>query len=312
MVNRAREEVEECLQNDDLPRLHWVDNFAKYYASNSMFPNRELFKHCLWTAHGFKQLPLHFDLSWKNGADGESMAALPNIDELFTEVFLGNLTLDLNLLSCPFYDESFAVVRDVRRIPLKLVNTADPVEQAHLDNSWDGLMAFVPVEIHGENITTVDGLVTVFSYLQTMEGFGSATHRRWGQYSLLHVDVKIFWQLFRLLYSYPAFAGIRHDLFLIFGFWHAYHYAHVALWDEFRSTYLAAAFWSLYPSEKIMRRPKHSQSSTFFMWLRLAYPSFRDKLKAARLTIQTEFLKWQLFFVREVRSGKGLPLMFIY
>ena len=135
MVNRAREEVEECLQNDDLPRLHWVDNFAKYYASNSMFPNRELFKHCLWTAHGFKQLPLHFDLSWKNGADGESMAALPNIDELFTEVFLGNLTLDLNLLSCPFYDESFAVVRDVRRIPLKLVNTADPVEQAHLDHS---------------------------------------------------------------------------------------------------------------------------------------------------------------------------------
>ena len=62
-----------------------------------MFPNRELFKHCLWTAHGFKQLPLHFDLSWKNGADGESMAALPNIDELFIDVFLGNLTLDLNL-----------------------------------------------------------------------------------------------------------------------------------------------------------------------------------------------------------------------
>ena len=116
--------------------------------------------------------------------------------------------------------------------------------------------------------------------------------------------MKIFWQLLRALYCYPAFAQIRHDLFLIFGFWHAYHYAHVALWDEFRSTYLAEAFWVLYPAHRLMRRPKNTQSSTFFMWLRLAYPSFRGKLLKAIATLKKEVLEWQFSFIRARRDGK--------
>ena len=151
---------------------------------------------------------------------------------------------------------------------------------------------------------TTEGLLQVFRFLQVIEGFGTVGHRRWGNYSLLHVDVKIFWQLFRVLYSYPAFAGIRHDLFLLFGFWHAYHYSHVALWDEFRSTFLAPAFWMLYPEQKIMRRPKHTQSSTFFMWLRLAYPSFKLKLSSAIATLKDAVLGWQLSYVRALREGK--------
>ena len=285
-------------------RLHWIDNFAKHYASNSMFSNRDLFKQCLWTAHGFKKLPIDIDLSWKTIEGGDTVAALPNLNELLTDLHFTELTADLTLLSKAFFDASIVVLRDVRRIPLKVVATDDPLEQAHLDSSDDGLKHFIPVDIYNENITAIEGLIPIFRLLQNMEGFGILEHKRSGQYSLLHVDLAIFWKLLRALYCYPAFAGIRHDLFLIFGFWHAYHYAYVALWDEFRLTFLAKAFWLLYPTQKLMRRPKNTQSSTFFMWLRLAYPSFRDKLVASLATLKSSVLEWQLSWMRDRLAGK--------
>jgi len=235
---------------------------------------------------------------------GDTIAALPHIDEVFTDLHLEEVTTDLVQLCRPYYAESIAVLRDVRRIPLKVVQTDDELEQAHLDSSSDGLKHFIPVDIYADNITTTDGLINIFHKLHSIEGFGIIGHRRWGKYSLLHVDVKIFWLLLRVLYCYPAFAGLRHDLFLLFGFWHAYHYAHVALWNEFRSTFLAPAFFMLYPSQKLMQRPKLNQSATFFMWLRLAYPSFRDTLTASIATLKDAVLKWQLSFVRDVHKGK--------
>jgi len=213
MVLSVRAEVQNALLQDNMLRLHWVDNFAKQYASNSMFSNRDLFKQCLWTAHGFKELKIDVDLSWKMIADDDTVAALPHIDELLTEPHLVELTMDLIQLSRAFFDESIVVLR----IPLKVVNTGDPVEQAHLNSSHDDLRNFIPVDIYGDNITAVAGLMKIFRILQNMEGFGAPDHRRYGQYSLLHADMKIFWQLLRALYCYPAFAQIRHDLFLIFG-----------------------------------------------------------------------------------------------
>src|SRR6185437_1674077 len=59
------------------------------------------------------------------------------------------------------------------------------------------------------NVTKISGLVEVLKFGQSLEGFGSPTHRRFGKYSLLHVDVKIYWQIFRMLYSYPKLAPIR-------------------------------------------------------------------------------------------------------
>jgi hypothetical protein len=136
-----------------------------------------------------------------------------------------------------------------------------------------------------------------------MEGFGSDVHRRFGRYSLLHVDVKIFWQLVRLLYSYPRLVGMRHDLFLLFGFWHAYHYAHVALWNDFRHTFLGPVFFALYPDHKLMQRPKLTQSSTLFTWMRLAYPSIKSKLVAAIVELKQRLLSWQVQYANEIVSG---------
>ena len=114
-------------------------------------------------------------------ADDDTVAALPHIDEILTEPHLVELTMDLIQLSRAFFDESIVVLRNVRRIPLKVVNTDDPVEQAHLNSSHDGLRNFIPVDIYGDNITAIAGLMKIFRILQNMEGFGAPDHRRYGQ-----------------------------------------------------------------------------------------------------------------------------------
>ena len=111
---------------------------------------------------------------------------------------------------------------------------------AHLQASYDGLKHFVPVDIYSHNITAVKGLLHVLKILQNIEGFGDTEHAWVGHYSFSRCK-----NLLDVLYNYPSMAGVRHDLFLIFGFWHAYHYAHIALWDEFRSTFLAKCFFEV-------------------------------------------------------------------
>ena len=90
------------------------------------------------------------------------MAALPNLDELLTDLHLTQLTTDLIQLSKSFFDESIVVLRNVRRIPPKVVETDDPIEQKHLNSSYDGLKYFIPVDIYNDNITAIDGLMQSF------------------------------------------------------------------------------------------------------------------------------------------------------
>src|SRR5215467_10383649 len=51
-------------------------------------------------------------------------------------------------------------------------------------------------------------------------------------------------------------------------------------------------------------RPRLSQSSTFFTWLRMSYPSFRDDLLTARRTVKQRVLSWQREYVQAVRQGQ--------
>ena len=121
---------------------------------------------------------------------------------------------------------------------------------------------------------------------------------------MLLVDVSLFWQLLRILYSYSGLCGLRHDLFLCFGLWHAYHYAHVALWNEFRSTFRGPAFIALCPDQKLMRRPKLSQSATFFTWLRLCYPQLTGQLGEAIALTKKELLASYEQSLNDVCNGK--------
>ena len=296
----AQDDIRAEVHDDIYPRLHWVDNFAKYYASTSMFANKSLLQSCQWTAHGFKRLPKFCDLLWHRDLEGESIPALPHLDELLSDAHFQALTSDLQSLSRPFLETSIVYSRDVRRVPLKII------DENVTDSPADGLKYFVPVDMYSDNIATLQGLVSVLHVLQRQEGFGLLTHSRYGRYSLLHVDVKIFWQLLRMLYSFPEFAGIRHDMFLIFGLWHAYHYSYIALWHEFRHTFLAAAFFLVFPNQKLMRRPKLSHSATFCTWLRLAYPPLRAKLLAAIEEVKERLMSWQISHIQNIRLRVSL------
>ena len=118
---------------------------------------------------------------------------------------------------------------------------------------------------------------------------------------LLHADVAIFWQTLRLLYCYTGMAPLRHDLFLCLGFWHPFMYGHIALWSEFRHTFLGPAFFHLFSKQKLLRRPKLTHSSTFFSWLRLCYPSFRHELSKAMESVRQSLLKFELAHIRAIK-----------
>jgi len=204
----------------------------------------------------------------------------------------------------PFlYDASRIVQQDVIYIPIRPIATTEE-EAQHLASSFVGLTSFWPVDIYSDCVVNTPGLLKVLKQLMDLEGFGVAGHRRFGLYSILHVDVTIFWQLLRVFYSYSGLAPVRNDLFLCFGLWHAYHYAHIALWHEYRATFLAPAFFALFPREVLLRRPKLLQSVTFFSWLRLTYPHIRVTLQDAILNKRKELLDWEVKQLQAVREGK--------
>ena len=82
-------------------------------------------------------------------------------------------------------------------------------------------------------------------------------------------------------------------------------YAHVAIWNEFRHTFLADAFFVLFPNQKLMRRPRLTHSSVLFTWLRLAYPELQPILSDALLSIQKDMLAFELQHTRDIRDGKA-------
>jgi hypothetical protein len=255
----ARTLILDSIATDDCPRLHWLDNYAKCFAANAIFIDKELFKSMLWTAHGMKRLSSAQDMSWVAKPSGVWISALPNLPDLLHSQLLDDLFSKLSSFDRFQFDYSFAHLRNVVRIPLKPSPVSDD-EKTHLDSSTDGLRSFFPVDIYSDHVVSSAGLLAVLRRLQQLEGFSVHTHQRFGSYSLLHCDVAIFWQLFRLFYCESGMAPLRHDLIMSLGFWHPYMYGHVAIWNEFRHTFLAPAFFALFPNQKLLRRPKLSQA----------------------------------------------------
>src|SRR6185437_10700760 len=116
------------------------------------------------------------------------------------------------------------------------------------------------------------------------------------------------WQ-FRAYYSYSGMAAVRQDQLLLFGFWHPYHYAHVALWNEFRHTFLALIFFALFLEEKLKRRPSLTQSSTLLVWLRLANPAISALLGEQVDVMRQKMLDFDVEFISNIseKKGDGLP-----
>ena len=181
-----------------------------------MHIDKDLLQSVQWTAHGVKILPDKVNLRWHYTPDGaSSIPAFPYLDQLLDIQAHAVLLSNLRKVSFSQFETSIAVTRDVRRIPLKLdiAKAVDEKEAMHLKLSFDGLLHFFHVDIYPENIVAHRGLLQAFRRLQLLEGLGVEDHKRFGYYSLLHVDVKIYWDLLRFLYCYSGMALVRHDLF---------------------------------------------------------------------------------------------------
>ena len=96
-----RDAVLRIVSQDENPRLHWIDNYAKSFASSSIFMDKALFKQMLWTAHGMKVLPLQQDMSWVAKAPSGWPPALPNLP---------------NLLHRPTIDHLFSIISSFERL----------------------------------------------------------------------------------------------------------------------------------------------------------------------------------------------------
>ena len=100
------------IEDDLSPRVHWVDNYAKYFPSSAMFPDSALYNSLLWTAHAMKVFPAGVSMSWKL-QDGVPIPALPNLDVLFAPELCDSVIQVLGDIKQFAFHDSAMVVNQV-------------------------------------------------------------------------------------------------------------------------------------------------------------------------------------------------------
>ena len=275
--------------------------------SVGIYLNRDTFVSMLWTAHGVKIWPSPAPVSFAyRFAGDEVLRAMPRLSSLLSDDVVHRLEGELGVISIALHEISLSQQRHVRRIPLK-PPPISAAEAKYMAQSLDGLTAFEPVDIYDVNIQAYSGLLRSIRHCQSMEGFGLQDGPKTEEYSAMLLDVSTFWMAFRLLYSFTGLAPILCDMFIILGPWHTYMYSHVCAWSEFRSSFLASAFFSLFPNQNLFLRPRLMTSSTFFTWLRAAYPSFRQDLLSSLRTIRLLRTLYDIHYTNELKKRKLLP-----
>jgi len=231
---------------------------------------------------------------------------MPRLSFILSNEILTSLSDELKNVNIQYHQFAISVQRKVSRVPVKPMALSKE-EEEHMKQSLDGLSCFHPVDIYNTNIQAYDGLLRAIRKCQELEGFGSADSEKYDEYSCLLLDISTFWMAFRLLYSFTGLSSILHDSFIFLGPWHIYMYSHVLVWSEFRSSFLASAFFALFPKQNLFFRPKLVSSSTFFTWLRASYPSFRNKLLYALHLCRHLRDMYSVQFTRTLRKKKILP-----
>jgi hypothetical protein len=269
------------------------------FARNAMYYNRPQFQALQWTAHGVKKWPSVHSLRYVERKDN-IIAAMPFLLDIVDVSISDALYTQLLPINIHYFEQSISFTRDLRRVPIK-PNALTVDEKNHMSTSYDGFNFFFPVDIYTDNIASSEGLLQAFKRVQLLDGFGLHDHIRNGLYSMMVVDIAVFWSLFLILYSFTSLAPILHDLFLCLGSWHTYQHAHKLVWAEFRSYFLGSAFFCVFPDRPLWFAPHLEQSVTFFSWLRLSYPAFRPKLIKAIRDAKRAVLQSQLDYIEELR-----------
>ena len=259
----------------------------------------------MWTAHGVKLLPANVDMSIRK--EGKiSLPASPPFLELVDDIALGELTSRLRKIQHNQYEIAECVLRDVRRIPLK-PEGVDEIEVKHLSLSSDGLRFFHPVALYPHNCQSASGLIAALSQVSKMQNFISADAK---SYTVLNVDVSLYNMLMHVCYGVAGMQPILNNVFFLFGIWHCYLYVHTAIWDRFRSTFLADAFFALFPNTLLMRKPKLFKSSVFFTWLRISYLNFREELRETLDDLKIRYLAEDRKWPRDEKKTCSIESLF--
>ena len=197
------------------PSVGSIDNYARFLKANCLWYNQDVLKQILWTAHGFKSLSFDIPMTWKLDNKNHPIVAMPPLKVLLSSVAVNSLHAELCQISPFQFERSLAVLKNLLRVPLK---SPLPADESLVDgHPADGLHIFYPIDLYQDNIVSTEGLLAVFGRLQKLEGYGVDGHRRSGMYSILHIDVSIWWHLFRMIYSYQGMARITSSLLRILG-----------------------------------------------------------------------------------------------
>ena len=114
----------------------------------------------IWTAHGFKSLPIPVSMTWKLDSKNRPIVAMPPLEDLLSSKAIASLHGELSRISPCQFDDSYAVRKNITRVPLK---SPLPEDESLLDgHSADGLHSFYPVDLYQDNIVSIKGLVAVF------------------------------------------------------------------------------------------------------------------------------------------------------
>jgi hypothetical protein len=140
--------------------IHWLDNFARHYAANGIWIDRDLFKVMNWSAHGVKRFTSDLPLLWRRSPTA-TLPAMPLLHDLLASWRVESLTRLLIDIVPNYFEGAFVTVRDVRRVPVKSRPVTE-AERMHMAASYDGLSCFSPVDIHQHNVQSSVGLLQCF------------------------------------------------------------------------------------------------------------------------------------------------------
>ena len=80
------------------------------------------------------------------------------------------------------------------------------------------------------------------------------------------------------MYDYSGIGELmRTKVFLALGLWHNFKQASLLIWKQFALDFIGPAFHCLFPGREMYIQHKLVQVTTIFTYMRLSYPSWRQK-----------------------------------
>jgi hypothetical protein len=80
---------------------------------------------------------------------------------------------------------------------------------------------------------------------------------------------------------------LRTYVFVSLGTWHTYKHASLLVYKRFADVFMAGIFHALYPNSIFFPKPRLAACTQMFVFIRMAYPEFRDDITEALTHVHT-------------------------